>query len=87
LKYVNITISLDAKKASNSEKNTTLLHVKHIGEIRNSSHIPKHNKANKEQTNSQYQIKWRDIEAIPLKSGTGISTLPISIQNSTQSSS
>jgi hypothetical protein len=41
-------------------KNTTLLHVISIGEIRNSRPIPKHNKSNIQETNSQYQIKWRD---------------------------
>ena len=43
-------ISLDAKKASNSEKNTTPLLVKSVGKIRNSSHISKHNMTNIQQT-------------------------------------
>ena len=46
-------ISLDAEKAFDP----TPLHVKSIGEIRNSRPIPKHNKSNLLQTNSQYQNK------------------------------
>jgi hypothetical protein len=43
--------------------------VQSIGEIRNSRPIPKHNKSNLLQTNSQYQ-NGDILEAIPLKSGT-----------------
>jgi hypothetical protein len=46
-------------------------HVKTIGEIRNSRPIPKHNKNNLLQTNSQYEIKWRHtFGEISLKSRT-----------------
>jgi hypothetical protein len=31
---------------------------------------PKHNNINKQQANRQYQIKWGENKAIPLKSGT-----------------
>jgi hypothetical protein len=52
-------ISLDAEKAfeTNKQTNKTPLLVKSMGEIRNSRPIPKHNKSNLLQTNSQYQIK------------------------------
>jgi hypothetical protein len=52
-------ISLDAEKAF--DKNPLLLHVKSLGEVRNSRHIPKHNKGKIKQTHSQHQIKWRVI--------------------------
>ena len=39
---------------------TALLHVKSFAEIRNSRHIPKHNKINMKQTNSQHQNKWKE---------------------------
>ena len=32
--------------------------------------IPKHNKSNIQHISSQHQTKWRELEAIPLKSGT-----------------
>ena len=51
-------ISLDA---GISLKNLTPLHVKSLGEIRNIRHIPKHNQCSIEQSNSQYQTKWREI--------------------------
>ena len=32
--------------------------------------ISKHNKSNIQQANSRHQTKWRELKAIPLKSGT-----------------
>ena len=32
--------------------------------------ISKHNKSNIQQAKSQYQIKWRETQSNPLKSGT-----------------
>jgi hypothetical protein len=48
-----------------------LLKKKKIEKIKNSKHIPKHIKGNIEQISSQYKIKWREIDAIPLKLRTG----------------
>jgi hypothetical protein len=50
-----MTTYLDAEKAL--DKNRTPIHVKCVGEIRKSRPIPKHNKHNFLQTNSQYEIK------------------------------
>ena len=50
-----IIISLDAYKAFYK-----ILHVKSLGEIRDSRHIPKHNKGNIQQANGQHQVKWRE---------------------------
>jgi hypothetical protein len=36
------------------------LHVTSLGKIRKSSHIPKHNKNNIQQTKKQHQIKWKE---------------------------
>ena len=68
-------LSLGAEKAFG--KNPTLIHVKSLGNIRNSRPIPKHNKSNLLQTNSK--LNGEILEAIPLKLG---STLPIDIQYS-----
>ena len=38
-------------------QNPTLLHVKRSGEIRDTRHIPQHNKGNLQQVHSQYQLK------------------------------
>ena len=62
-----MVISLDAEKAF--LQNPAFLHVKSLGEIRNPEPIPKHSESNILQTGSQYQTKWRETEAIPLKSG------------------
>jgi hypothetical protein len=45
------------------------LHVKCLGKIRNLRPTPKYNKSNTQKTKSIHQTKWRNIEAIPLKSG------------------
>ena len=45
-------ISLDTEK---DLTNTITLHVKHIGEIKNSSYKSKYNKSTLIQTNSKYQ--------------------------------
>jgi hypothetical protein len=41
-------------------QNPTALHNESLGEIRGTRPIPKHNKSNIEQANSQHQIKWRE---------------------------
>ena len=46
-------ISLDAEKAF--DKNLTPLHVKTLREIRDNTCIPKYNKSNMQQANSQHQ--------------------------------
>jgi hypothetical protein len=51
----HMTISLDGEKAFG--KNPTPLHIKSLGEIRDTRHTPKHNKRNIQQANSQYEIK------------------------------
>jgi hypothetical protein len=61
-------ISLDTEKSI--DKISTSLHVKSLGKIRNLRPIPKHSLKNIQQTSSHHQTKWREIEAIPLKSGT-----------------
>jgi hypothetical protein len=78
-------ISLEAEK--NIWQNTTPLHVKSIIKIRKSRPIPKHNKSNLLQSNSQYQFKVRHIWSNPItiKGKTSLNTLPISIQYSIQS--
>ena len=48
----HMIISLDTEK---DLTNTITLHVKHIGEIKNSSYESKYNKSTLIQTNSQYQ--------------------------------
>jgi hypothetical protein len=53
----HIIILLDAKKAFDKIQH---LYFKSVGEIRNSRSIPKHNKSNLQQTNSQHQTKWRE---------------------------
>ena len=50
------------------------LPVKSFREIRDSRHIPKYNKCNIQQANSQHQAKWREFEVIPLKSKTRLYT-------------
>ena len=64
-----MTISLDAKKKA-FYKNPTLLHGNDPVVTRNRRNIPQHNKGNLQQPYSQYQIKWRETQVIPLKSGT-----------------
>jgi len=68
--------------------NTTPLHVKSIGEIRNLRLIPNRNKSNLLQTDSQYWINWRDTwsNLTKIRDKTRMHTLHIYIQ-STQSSS
>ena len=59
------------KKISNKKrKNSTPIHNKSHGKIRNSRLIPKHNKSNIQQTSSQHQSKWREAGSNPWKSGT-----------------
>ena len=56
-----------------SLKYTIPVHVKSMGEIRNSKHIAKHNKSNIKPTNSQHQmikLNEEELKAIPLNSGT-----------------
>ena len=79
-------ISLDAEKAIDNIQYPPP-HVKSIREIRNSRSIPKQNKSNTQQTNSKHQTKWRELEAISLKSRTRQSYLISCYQHSTRSSS
>jgi hypothetical protein len=61
-------ISLDAEKTFKKIQHP--LHVKNLGEIRCSRHIPKHNKNSIYQTNSKHQIKWKKLKAMLPKLGT-----------------
>jgi hypothetical protein len=45
-------------------------YVKSLAKIRNSRPIPKHNKSNIQQTNSQIKLNREELEVISLKSGT-----------------
>jgi hypothetical protein len=40
--------------------NPTPLHVKNLGQIMETRLMPKHNKGNMEQANSQLQTKWKE---------------------------
>ena len=51
----NIVISLDAEKSLS--KNPIPFHDKALGNIRDTRSIPKHNKGNIQQANSQHQTK------------------------------
>lgn len=51
-KKIHIIMSLDAEKVF--EKNSTPLHIKSLGKVRESRHIPEHNKSNIEQANNQH---------------------------------
>jgi hypothetical protein len=68
-------------------QNTTPLHVKRIGEIRNSRSL--HNKGNIQLTISQSEIKWRETWSNPTKirDKTRLPTPYVFIQHSTWSSS
>jgi hypothetical protein len=50
------------------------LHVKNLGEIRDTRFILKHNKGNK--ANSQYQIEWRENKTVPLTNIRARTSLP-----------
>ena len=60
----HMIISLDTEK---DLTNTITLHVKHIGEIKNSSYKSKYNKSTLIQTNSQYQNTHGDNWSKPTK--------------------
>jgi len=47
-----------------------LLHVKWLRKIRNSWHVPKHNKSNILQPTGNIKLNGEKLEAIPLKSET-----------------
>jgi hypothetical protein len=51
-------------------KNSTPLHVKSLGKIRNSRPIPKHSKSNIQQIIANIKLNEEKLEAFPLKSGT-----------------
>ena len=70
----HMIISLDTEK---DLTNTITLHVKHIGEIKNSSYKSKYNKSTLIQTNSQYQYTRGDNWSKPTKIGAR-QGLPIS---------
>ena len=73
-------IVLDTEKAF--EKNTSL-HDIGLGESRETRNIPKHNKGNIQQSNSQHQTKWRETQSNPTEiNKTKLSTLFISIKYS-----
>lgn len=63
------------------------LYDKNLGKGRDTRPIPKHNKGNVQHANSQHQIKWRKLKVVPLKSGTSLLTLSVSLRQSTWSSS
>ena len=46
---------------------TTPIHIKSIREIRNSSFLPKNEKSNIHQNNSQHHTKWKGTQSNPLK--------------------
>ena len=66
-------------------QNLTPLHDKGIGEMRDKRNIPKHNKGNIQQTNSQHHTKWRETQSDPIKvrNKTSLPTLFVSIQYNT----
>jgi hypothetical protein len=66
-KEKNLTISLDALNPLT--KSNTHLWLKITEEIKDTKSIFKHHKGNIHWDYSQYQIKWREIQRIPLKSG------------------
>ncbi|KAL6042422.1 hypothetical protein STEG23_017316 [Scotinomys teguina] len=51
-------------------QNPTPLHDEGLGESRNTGDIPKHNKGNLQQANSNIKLNGEKLKAIPLKSGT-----------------
>jgi hypothetical protein len=61
-------------------QNITPLHVKSLGETRDSWHIPKYNKTSTQQTKSQYQIKWRETWSNPTKIRDEIRLLYLNIR-------
>ena len=48
---------------------SNILYDQGIGEIRDIRNVFKHNKSNIQQADSQYQIKWRETQIIPIKWG------------------
>jgi hypothetical protein len=67
------------------KKNTTPLHIKSIGEIRDSRSIPYIIKAIYCKATANIKLNGDILKTISLKSGTRMPTLPISIQYSTRS--
>ena len=66
------------------QQNTSLYNKGH-GESRYTRNIPKHNKDNIQQANSQHQTKWRETQRDPteIRNQTRLSTLSIFIQYGT----
>ena len=58
--------------------------IKVLREIRDTRNIPKYNQGTLQQTNSQHQTKWREIQSDPteIRNNTRLSNLSISIQYS-----
>ena len=57
--------------------------IKVLGESRDMRNIPRHNKGNIQQANSQHQTKYRETENDPIdQEQDKVSTLTISVQNS-----
>ena len=64
-------------------QNPPPLHDKNLLEIKDTKNIPKHNKSNIQQADSQCQIKWREIQGYSAKiRKVRLSTLFLSIQRS-----
>ena len=51
-------------------QNSTPLYDKVLGDWKDTKIISKQNKSNIQQTDSKHQIKWRETQTIPIKSGT-----------------
>jgi hypothetical protein len=77
-------ISLDAEKALDKIQHPFMIS---IGKIKNPRFIPKSKISNIQQTNSQHQTKWREIQSNPIKikDKTRLPTLSLPIQYSSQS--
>ena len=72
-----LIISLDAEKAFDKIQHHFML--KSLERTGIQGPYLKHHKSNIQQTGSQHQTKWREIEAIPLKSGTRQGCTPLHI--------
>jgi hypothetical protein len=75
--------SLDAEKTF--DINSTPLHNKNLGKIRNTGGIPKHIKVHLQKVHSQHLLKWRETQnnSTKIRNTTRLPTLSTSIQYST----
>lgn len=64
---------------------TKSLHNKSLGEIRHTEHIPKHNKGNTQQFDSQHQTRWKETKSNynKIREKARLPSLSIPIQYST----